>query len=62
MNALCTLCPIKYFCEDDEIIRVERLAYELAQQNSILRERLIENGLEAGASILATGEKHELKR
>lgn len=65
MNALCALCPMGMLCEafcpdaDERNRKLQRRNYELAEENSKLRERMIEAGLETGASVLATGVKDE---
>lgn len=66
MNALCAAwCPMFYFCEafcpdaDERNRKLQKRNYELSQENSNMRERMIEAGLECGASILATGVKDE---
>lgn len=65
MNALCAMCPLgilgSAFCPDsDERNRkLQREKYELATENSNMRERMIEAGLECGASVLATGERKD---
>jgi len=63
MNALCAYCPWNYLCPDiDEDNRnIMQRNYALSQENSVLRERMIECGLEVGASIYMNGQKVDVK-
>ncbi|PKN20874.1 MAG: hypothetical protein CVU71_03595 [Deltaproteobacteria bacterium HGW-Deltaproteobacteria-6] len=61
MNALCAFCPFNDRCSNDETAQLKQEKAEWVQERSILRERLIENGLEAGASILMHGQRIDTK-
>ena len=62
MNALCIYCPYHWLCGDnDEAIELRQEKNALLLERSILRERLIDNGLEAGASIYMHGQRVDVK-
>jgi len=63
MNALCAYCPWNYICPDiDEDNRnIMARNYFLSQENSALKERMIDSGLETGASIYCNGQKVDTK-
>jgi len=62
MNALCAYCPWNYLCSDNECVDdLKREKEALVKERAVLRERLIENGLEAGASIWMHGQRIDVK-
>lgn len=64
-TTLCSACPIHWFCELTGQLRTEaddrllRRNWELAQDNSRLREIMIENGINYGGSVYVGG-KNEI--
>lgn len=61
MNPLCSVCPLDIFCNtvsttgpDTKLVHQNA---DLRAENSILKDRLLENGLDAGASIYSTGQR-----
>lgn len=67
MNTLCALCPMFVFCEaffhdaDERNRQLQVENYNLKKESSVLKDRLIENGLEAGASIYMHGQRIDVE-
>jgi hypothetical protein len=62
MNALCIYCPYHWLCEDDnEVIELRQEKNALLLERAILRDRLIDAGLESGASIYMHGQRIDVE-
>lgn len=59
----CPLCPLYWLClvtrPEIDVDRVNRQNAALREENSALRERMINAGIDAGGSILVKGQKNK---
>jgi hypothetical protein len=58
---LCPICPLFWFCgvlgPETDVDKANRQNAALRAENGVLRERMIDEGIDAGGSVYVKGQK-----